>query len=437
MKNQVLKSFLFIALISPLYIHSQSWEKCGFNLATSKMELKHPGYQTQIDNVLKRNLENKSDNKLRLSQTILRIPVVVHVVYENATENLDDSLIYNQIEVLNEDFRRLNSDAVNTRSEFLDVAADTYIEFELASTDPDGNPTNGITRTETTETSFMDFSLTFDLMKKTATGGIDAWPTNKYLNIWVCDLAVNFAGQSIPALYGYAYPPSGLSNWPGPSQTPTDTTLEGVVIHYQGFGRNNPYGFQIVGADTMRTDRGRTATHEVGHYLGLRHVWGDGPCNEDDFMDDTPKMAGQSNFDCDTTINSCVDTLIDLPDMIENFMDYSAESCQNAFTQDQANLMYNVLLNERSGLPTPIYPASTNQTKLKTWKIYPNPAHKHIFIEGEAKSIELFELNGKLIRNITNYSNPIDISLLANGIYIMKLTDKNENQIFTKLISIH
>ena len=183
MKNQVLKSFLFIALISPLSIHSQSWEKCGFNLATSKMELKHPGYQTQIDNVLKRNLENKSDNKLRLSQTILRIPVVVHVVYENATENLDDSLIYNQIEVLNEDFRRLNSDAVNTRSEFLDVAADTYIEFELASTDPDGNPTNGITRTETTETSFMDFSLTFDLMKKAATGGIDAWPTNKYLNI--------------------------------------------------------------------------------------------------------------------------------------------------------------------------------------------------------------------------------------------------------------
>ena len=130
------------------------------------------------------------------------MPVVVHIIHENSIENLDDSLVYSQIEVLNRDFSRSNSDTINMRSVFDTIAAPASIQFYLATIDPNGNPTNGITRTFTNESSFIDFNLTLDLMKDDATGGVDAWPVDKYLNIWVCDLSFNVFGQSIPAILG-------------------------------------------------------------------------------------------------------------------------------------------------------------------------------------------------------------------------------------------
>ena len=118
------------------------------------------------------------------SSTIITIPVVVHVVYYNSTENISTAQVQSQIDILNEDFRRLNADAANTPFAFQSVAADCEIEFCLATTDPNGNSTTGITRTSTSQPSFS----TNDGVKYSSSGGIDAWNTSEYLNIWVCDI---------------------------------------------------------------------------------------------------------------------------------------------------------------------------------------------------------------------------------------------------------
>ena len=244
---------------------------------------------------------------LRDAEEIYTIPVVVHVVYKNATENIPDSQIVSQIEVLNEDFRRLNADTVDTPLPFQSVAGDVGVEFCLASFDPDGNPTNGITRTETTEPSFN----TNDRVKFDTTGGKNAWPAEDYLNIWVCNLG--------GGLLGYASSIGGGG----------DPAVDGVVVGYQYTGR--------VGTLDPAFNLGRTATHEVGHWMGLRHVWGDGGCSVDDGIADTPPQ-GAANFGCPTYPSiSCNNG--PAGDMFMNYMDYSDDICFNLFTLGQTEVM--------------------------------------------------------------------------------------------------
>ena len=185
---------------------------------------------------------------------IITIPVVFHVVYASSAENISDAQIQSQLDVLNDDFRRLNADADNTWPQ----AADTEIEFCLASFDPQGNPSNGILRVPTTVSGFG----TNDAVKSSSSGGSDAWPAGDYLNFWVC----NIGG----GILGYAQFPGG-----------SDAT-DGVVCGYQYTG--------TIGTATSPFDLGRTATHEVGHWLNLRHIWGDGACGASDFVDDTPRF---------------------------------------------------------------------------------------------------------------------------------------------------
>ena len=228
---------------------------------------------------------------------VITIPVVVHVVYNNSSENISDAQIMSQMTVLTDDFRRLNSDANNNWPQ----AADSEIEFCLATVDPQGNTTSGITRTSTSVTSFS----ANDNMKFNSTGGKDAWPASDYLNIWVCDLS--------GGLLGYAQFPGG------PSST------DGVVCDYQYFG--------TTGTATPPFDLGRTATHEVGHWLNLRHIWGDGGCGVDDFVSDTP-LSDNPNYGCPAGHSSC-GTL----DMIENYMDYTDDGCMNLYTDGQKTRM--------------------------------------------------------------------------------------------------
>ncbi len=240
----------------------------------------------------------------------ITIPVVVHVVYNNSTENVSDAQIQSQIDVLNEDFRRLNADASNTPSVFQGVAADSEIEFCLASVDPSGNATNGITRTSTTRTSFG----TNDQVKFNSSGGKDAWPAGDYLNMWVCDIS--------GSILGYAQFPGG------------SPSTDGVVIDYAYFG--------TIGTATSPFDLGRTATHEVGHWLNLRHIWGDGGCSVDDFVSDTPTAGSANTTGSPCSFpgpNTCNSGSGDLPDMFQNYMDYSDDVCMNLFTQGQKSRM--------------------------------------------------------------------------------------------------
>ncbi len=267
---------------------------------------------------------------------VLRIPVVFHVVYhtsDTVNQNIHDSLIYSQLQVLNEDFRRMNADAVNTRAIFDTVAADLGIEFCLATVDPLGNPTTGITRTSTT---VQHYTTPFNQsVKADATGGKDPWPTDQYLNIWVCDMS--FLGN--PLVLGYA-------QFPG-----DNPATDGVVIQYQYIGKTNY-------TTTAPSNLGRTTTHEVGHWCGLRHIWGDGNCTMDDFVWDTPDSDAQSNFDCNFSANNC-DDINNLywgnsnpPDMVENFMDYSADACMNLFSKGQRDRIWSFMVTDRAGLFT-------------------------------------------------------------------------------------
>ena len=241
--------------------------------------------------------QQKSSANRAESQLMVTIPVVFHVIYANETENISDAQIQSQLDILNEDFRRLNADQDDVWAQ----AADTQIEFCLASQDPDGNESNGILRVPTSVGSFG----TNDGMKFTSQGGSDAWPASEYMNFWVC----NIGG----GILGYAQFPGG-----------PDAT-DGIVCDYRYTGN--------MGTAQAPFDLGRTATHEVGHWLNLRHIWGDGGCGASDFVDDTPDSDGP-NYGCSLGSVACGSE-----DMVQNYMDYSDDACMNLFTQGQADRM--------------------------------------------------------------------------------------------------
>ncbi len=226
------------------------------------------------------------------------IPVVVNVIYNNATQNISDEQIISQLSVLNEDFGRRNINADNNWPQ----ASETGISFKLANIDPRGLPTSGIRRQSSPKNRFIAEN---DEMKFNTTGGLDAWPTDQYLNIWVCDLE----GE----LMGYGQYPGG------------DNNTDGVVIDFQYFGTK--------GSVKAPFDLGRTTTHEVGHWLNLFHIWGDGDCSIDDFVGDTPD-SDHANHGCPKEAFGCGGKL-----MFQNFMDYTDDGCMNLFTEGQAKRM--------------------------------------------------------------------------------------------------
>ena len=277
---------LFVAVLSMTSLNAQ--RNCGSMDVLQEQLENDPKRQSKI-NTIEKATQSFIDNPSKNVNGTITIPVVVHVVYNGSTQNISDAQINSQIQILNEDFRRLNSDADNTWPQ----AADAEIEFCMASVDPNGNSTSGITRTSTNVNGFG----TNDAVKFNSSGGKDAWPAGDYLNIWVC----NIGG----GILGYAQFPGG------------NPATDGVVNDYRYFGD--------IGTATAPFNLGRTMTHEVGHYLNLRHIWGDGNCNVDDFVSDTP-TSDNPNYGCASSHSSCGST-----DMVQNYMDYSDDACMNLY----------------------------------------------------------------------------------------------------------
>lgn len=395
-----------------------SQEKCGSHELIEYRESKIPGYKARVEEQFN-SAKNWSETHepRRVTYTI---PVVFHVVYKTAAENLHDSIILNQLAVLNADYGRQNADTVNLRSVFNPIAGKTNIRFELASVDPQGNPTTGITRTSTNLSTFFDGTMeSIERVKSTANGGHDPWNQSRYLNIWVCNMTI----FGMPILLGYATPPADLPNWPAGS---VDGLGDGVVLLHQVVGSNNPIG--VPGYDML----GRTATHEVGHYLGLRHIWGDeDDCSGSDGISDTPGAAGSSEQDCNPSKNSCTDNigaLGDLPDMIENFMDYSAETCQNSFTKGQKDLMHGVLEDQREDLWNN-NPALSLHENFIAVSCYPNPSKDvvHISTTENITRLTVTDINGKIVRDLQTSGMQADIDAhdLQSGIYILRTESGN------------
>ena len=303
--------------------HSHS-EKCGHTILEAMME-KEMGYfgsKSFMESWFEQKIAEKRNTPqfFRTQEDQIRkIPVVVHVIHTGTAlgsgPNIPDSQILDQIRILNEDFRRLNADASRTPALFLPVAADSKIEFVLAKQDPNGLPTTGIVRVQGP-------NQTYSPNDATLIGQTSQWNPEEYMNIWVVPLVSPFIGYA-------SFP---ISDLPGLNFPATSAVTDGVTIDYRFFGSNG---------NATTISKGRTATHEVGHYLGLRHIWGDGGCGVDDFVIDTPEQDN-SNTVCNDNLSriSC-GTL----DMVQNYMDYTPDACMNLFTKGQVERFNVVLAN--------------------------------------------------------------------------------------------
>ncbi|MCS7152522.1 MAG: M43 family zinc metalloprotease [Bacteroidia bacterium] len=312
------------------------WIRCGTMQADSFLRALYPDWprlEAYEPIIRQKVLEKKSlMERARTIGGVYRIPVVVHVIHNGepvgSGSNISNANIYHQIEVLNEDFRRMpNTPGWNAHPN----GADTRIEFVLAKRDPNGNPTTGIVRWNRNTQGWNAPPYTQAYMEGTIKPATQ-WDPNRYLNIWVADLSGGLLGYAqFPDASGLLGMPGdqGMGSCTGPANT------DGVVILYSAFGSalkgstglNPPYHL------------GRTTTHEIGHWLGLRHTWGDGDCSVDDFCDDTPLCNGAS-YGCPANPSSCI---AGVRRMIENYMDYSDDGCMNIFTLDQALRMRIVL----------------------------------------------------------------------------------------------
>jgi len=257
---------------------------------------------------------------------VVTMPVVVHILYRDTAHDISDDQVISQIEVLNQDFRMTNPDIDSVPEPFKPFVADARVQFELATTDPEGNETSGITKTETTHSQFSAHEET---VKTGSAGGHDPWPSDRYLNIWVCELITSVAGP----LLGYA-------EFPG-----CPPHLDGVVIRDLMFG--------TTGTASPPFDRGRTTTHEVGHWLNLHHLWGDdgNGCQVSDFVHDTPNQL-EPNYNTPSFPRvSCPDAAPN-GDMFMNYMDYVDDACMCMFTAGQVARMDATLAGPRSSFVT-------------------------------------------------------------------------------------
>jgi hypothetical protein len=402
---------------------------CGDDLIKKDLEKRFPGFKEATDKTFKDIQQLASFKKSNGDYTV---NVVVHVVWKDVAENLADSIIQSQIDVLNEDYNRLNPDTANLRTFFNPIASSAKIHFNLAQ----------VIRKQTTVlfTPNLLAGGTPNQMKWDSLGGSSAVDPDHFLNLWVCKIQpLTIFGIPAGQILGFAFPPASLANWPAGSEADVKGE-DGVVIDYRCIGRNNPNPISADGTNNL-VIRGRTASHEFGHYLGLRHIWGDGGglggggnnCTGNDGIADTPKADAQSNFDCDTTKNSCVDTLAwtttDAPDLVENYMDYSTETCMNMFTAGQVAHIQATLDGPRNTL---LQPAGLNAALLdKNTRVYPNPAKDKLTVstlDNQLYKVELIDVLGKSVLNFKNENMTgnleLDINAINGGTYFVRAYTK-------------
>ena len=329
------------------------------------------------------------------------IPVVVHVLYNTAAQNISDAQVQSQIDVLNEDYRKLNADVVNTPSIYAGLAADVNVQFVLAKRDPSGAATTGIIHKQTKTASWS----TNDAVKNSKRGGDNPWDATKYLNLWACNL-----GQG---LLGYAQFPGGSAS------------TDGVVMLYSAFGSRAKYP---AGTYTTTYDMGRTGTHEVGHWLNLRHIWGDdnGACTGSDLVADTPNQ-GAENYGCPAFPHvSCANS----GDMSMNYMDYTDDRCMYMFSTGQSTRMNAVFAagGPRAGITTSLGATAPRTAVASAMSFYPNPATDvlNLDLPASAKatqySVHVYDLTGHEMNGVRyDGTGQLQVGNLPKGLYYISI----------------
>lgn len=370
-------------------------------------------------------------------ETIYRIPVVVHVVHNGEAigtgPNISYEQILSQIQVLNEDFRRIaGTNGFNDHPQ----GVDTQIEFFLAERDPEGNVLEepGVDRLDGERSSWPKGAIRNPIDRVLKPTSI--WDPNQFFNIWT----VNFGGFVSRDLLGYAQFPegSGLSGLPASGEDPT---TDGIVVGYKYFGSSEKGSFPEL---HVPFNLGRTTTHEVGHWLGLRHVWGDGGCSLDDFCLDTP-LSETPSLGCPVQKNTC-----GTDDLFENYMDYTDDPCMNMFTRCQKERMLTVLANSprrRELHTTENTNPSTSQREVLTDELdlWPNPSSTGTFgvqvpAALQVSSLTVYNLLGKeclaSVERESNAENTWAISLREKnaGIYLVRIGLSNGQSYTTELL---
>ncbi len=303
MKKALLFSLVFIVSIK-LNLQAQNpW--CATNSVEITSQSGAPKNDS-FERLYRQNLLEYNRNSAQKKQSKYVIPVVFHIIHQGGIENISDNAIQGLVKQVNDDLALRNSDTSTIRNLFKGDAADCEIELRLAQKDEDGNCTNGITRT---------FSGLTEGVRDYGGNNVKTlikWDNKMYLNIWVVKSIVS-SGEGITLGYAY-YPGQGGSN-------------DGIVMLYNQMNSN-------------------TLTHELGHYLNLKHTFDNG-CFDGDDVDDTPPAA-QANFGCPKTRNSCTNDVPDLVDQVENYMDYS--DCSAMFTHGQKVRMHSAIDFYRSKL---------------------------------------------------------------------------------------
>lgn len=334
---------------------------------------------------------------------IITIPVVVHIVYSNPTQNISDAQVQSQIMVLNRDYRKLNPDTFQIPSYYRGLAADCGIRFILANVDTNGKTTTGIVRRQTHQ---QGFSYN-DAVKFTARGGDDAWDRDRYLNIWVCDLTDGVLGYS---------------SAPGcPKQN------DGVTIDYTAFG--------TAGTAAAPFNLGRTATHEIGHWLNLIHIWGDAACGNDD-VEDTPQQGMATRGNPSGMVFSCGNT--PYGNLYMDYMDFTDDAGMHLFTYGQRERIRSLFAE--GGARYPLLTSNGHVGEIgdteglgsgnggdMSIRIYPNPATGNIQVTTDNPSwlsseLLIYNQTGQRVMNIriTGQSFSSNVSSLSRGLYFIR-----------------
>ena len=362
------------------------------------------------------NASNENTQRVYGLPEIIKVPVVVHVLYHTPEQNIQKSGIDLLLAALNRDFNKKNSDTVNIPAAFKPLATSMGFEFKLATMDPKGAATTGIVKKYTP----VKYWMSDDKMKFNSSYGDDAWDSKSYLNIWICNM--------IDVL--------GYSTFPG-----MDAKKDGVVISYESVA--------VAYGTSPTINDFRTIVHEVGHWLNLRHLWGDGYCG-DDKVDDTPK---QSTYTPGCPIGTRISCTNNLPgDMYMNYMDFTDDVCMNMFTIGQRK-RGRALFETGGARNSILYSKGLNKTETEAielpdyhpkWlhvQVYPNPATNqlNLFFEYDdrwiGKQIRILDMTGRVvIAKIINARNEvIDISRLAPGTYFL-MANKEEDKLRAKFI---
>lgn len=346
-----------------------------------------------------------SSSQRTASETVYTIPVVVHVIHNGEAvgvgQNITDAQIQSAITALNQDFRALNSDTLAPSHPWYNLQADVKIEFCLAKQDTTGAATTGIVRYNKGQAAWTTTDFDNTVMPSTI------WDRTKYMNIWT----TTFAAPDDQTL-GYATFPEWAS-----------ATSDGMVIGATYFGTTGNLSFGF--------DKNRTATHEVGHYLGLYHIWGDATCG-DDYVSDTPTQEAANESNCPTfphnVGSSCNPGLNG--EMFMNYMDYTLDNCMQLFTTGQKSRMrtqfetYRMSLASSNGcnIPTSVVSINSDQVNL-----FPNPAAGNVTIQVPSNyglnAVAIYDLSGNLVasQNASGEQTTIDVSDLSNGNYQVQL----------------